>query len=227
MFNMLIPTLVTLSENDKRLIFSLLIIVIVILVFIGFLGYLLVRIMKWQSKKMDTLIHDVVVYNVITDRKHLIRYGRSKNWALFFKQAYIPLLIILVGVIVIIVRNIVYNDWSYNPFSTVDGFGTVFWTWKATGEFSGSQYDIIRFQLIALDNTPHLVAEAWAGYVAGPCFLVGGLWYLITVSSLLSRTALLYKRSREVFEKSLDGFHQNEAPKPIEKPKQESSTEEE
>ena len=130
---MLIPTLVTLSENDKRLIFSLLIIVIVILVFIGFLGYLLVRIMKWQSKKMDTLIHDVVVYNVITDRKHLIRYGRSKNWALFFKQAYIPLLIILVGVIVIIVRNIVYNDWSYNPFSTVDGFGTVFWTWKATG----------------------------------------------------------------------------------------------
>ena len=222
---MLIPTLVTLSENDKRLIFSLLIIVIVILVFIGFLGYLLVRIMKWQSKKMDTLIHDVVVYNVITDRKHLIRYGRSKNWALFFKQAYIPLLIILVGVIVIIVRNIVYNDWSYNPFSTVDGFGTVFWTWKATGEFSGSQYDIIRFQLIALDNTPHLVAEAWAGYVAGPCFLVGGLWYLITVSSLLSRTALLYKRSREVFEKSLAGYNQSEASKTDTAVQQESSAE--
>ena len=223
---MLIPALVTLSENDKRLIFSLLIIIIVILVFIGFLGYLLVRIMKWQSKKMDTLIHDVVVYNVITDRKHLVRYGRSKNWALFFKQAYIPLLIMLVGAIVIIIHNVLTENWLYNPFSTVDGFGTIFWTWKATGEFSGNPYDIIRFQIIALDNTPHLVQEAWAGYVAGPCFLVGGLWYIIAVMSLLSRTVLLYRRSREVFEKSLDGFHQNEAPKPIEKPKQESTEQE-
>lgn len=224
---MFLPLMVTLSENDKRLIFSLLIIVIVVLVFIGFLGYLLVRIMKWQSKKMDTLIHDVVVYGVITDRKHLIRYGRSKNWALFFKQAWIPLIIILLGAIVIIVHNVVYDYWTYNPFSTYDGFGTVFWTWKATGEFTGSPYDIIRFQIIALDNTPHLVQEAWAGYIAGPFFLIGGLWYLIVVSSLLSRTALLYKRSREVFEKSLEGFHQNEAPKPIEQPKQEDTTEQE
>ena len=146
--NMLIPTLVTLSDNDKRLIFSILLIVIVLLVLIGFLGYLLFRIMKWQSKKMDTLIHDVVVNKVITDRKHLVKYGRSKNWALFFKQAYIPLLIIIAGVIVLIIHDAVNDYWNYNPFSTVDGFGTLFWTWKASGEFTGSQYDIIRFQII-------------------------------------------------------------------------------
>lgn len=206
------PLLVTLSENDKRLIFTLLIVVIVLLVFIAFLGYALFRLMKWQSKKMDTLIHDVVVYKVITDKKHLIRYGRAKNWALFFKQAYIPLIIILAGVIVLIIHNVINNNWAYNPFSTVDGFGTLFWTWKATGTFTGSQYDIIRFQVIALDNTPHLVAEAWAGYVIGPCFLVGGLWYIVVVMSLLARTFLLYKRSKEVFEKSLEGFHQTETP---------------
>ena len=208
------PLLVTLSENDKRLIFSILIVVIVILVLIAFLGYLLVRIMKWQSRKMDTLIHDVVVYKVITDRKHLVRYGRSKNWAMFFKQAYIPLIILLAGVAVLIIHNSLSNDWSYNPFSTVDGFGTVFWTWKATGELTGGVFDLVRFQVIALDNTPHLVQEAWAGYLIGPFFIVGGTWYLIAVSSLLSRTFLLYKRSKEVFEKSLEGFRQNEAPDP-------------
>ena len=223
--NMFIPTLVTLSDNDKRLIFSILLIVIVLLVLIGFLGYLLFRIMKWQSKKMDTLIHDVVVNKVITDRKHLVKYGRSKNWALFFKQAYIPLLIIIAGVIVLIIHNIVNDYWNYNPFSTVDGFGTLFWTWKASGEFTGSQYDIIRFQIIVLDNTPHLVKEAWAGYVVGPCFIVGGTWYLISVMSLLARTFLLYKRSREVFEKSLAGYNQSEASKTDTAVQQESNAE--
>ena len=207
---MINPVLISLSENDKRMIFSILLIVILVLVLIGFLGYLLFRIMKWQSRKMDTLVHDVVVNKIITDRKHLVRYGRIKNWALFFKQAYIPLIIIIVGAIVLITRNSIYNDWSYNPFSTVDGFGTIFWTWKLSGDFTGQATDLIRFQIIVLDNTPHLVAEAWAGYVACPLFLVGGTWYIIAVSCLLSRTFLLYKRSREVFEKSLDGFRQNE-----------------
>ena len=204
------PVLITLSDNDKRMIFSLLLVIILVLVLVAFLGYLLFRIMKWQSKKMDTLVHDVVVNKIITDKKHLVRYGRIKNWALFFKQSYIPLLIMIVGGLVLIIHNSIANNWAYNPFSTVDGFGTIFWTWKLSGEFSGSSTDLIRFQIIVLDNTPHLVAEAWAGYVACPLLLVGGAWYLISASCLLSRTFLLYKRSREVFEKSLEGFNQNE-----------------
>ena len=207
-----IISFVTLSEGDKRLIFSLVLILIVILVLIAFLGYLIFRIMKWQSRKMDTLIHDVVVNKIITDRKHLVRYGRIKNWALFFKQAWIPLVIIAVGFIVLVIHNSITGNWLYNPFSTVDGFGTLFWTWKATGSFTGGDFDIIRFQIIGLYNTPHVVAEAWVGYVCGPLFIVGGVWYLIAVSCLLSRTFLLYKRSREVFEKSLEGYRQVETP---------------
>ena len=203
--------LLSLSDSDKRLIFSLLLIVIVILVLIALLGFILVKVMKWQAKKMDTLIHDVVVYKVITDKKALMKYGRAKNWAYFFKQAYIPLLIIIFGIIMLIIRCSIANDWNYHFFSTQNGFGTIFWTWKASGTFSGTDYDLIRFQQIVLDNTPHLVGDAWASYIAGPCFFGGGLWYVISVMSLLSRTFMLYKRSKEVFEKSLDGFNQTEA----------------
>ena len=70
--------LLTLSDNDKRIIFSLLLIFVVVIVLIGLLGYILYRIMRWQSKKMDHLVHDVVVTKVITDKKAFIKYGRYK-----------------------------------------------------------------------------------------------------------------------------------------------------
>ena len=204
MFN----TLVTLSDNDKRLLFSLLLIVIIIIVLIGLLGYILFRLMKWQGKKIDTLIHDVVVTKVITERKHLLKYGRYKNWALYFKQAYISVLIMLFAFIILIIHNIIYNNWAYNPFSTYDGFGTLFFTWKVSGEYYGGS--LIKFAKLVVDNTPHFIDIAWAGYIIGPCLIVGGIWYLIATACLLARTFFLHKRAREVFEKSLDGYRQNE-----------------
>ena len=201
--------LITLSDSDKRLIFALVLIIIVVLAFIGLLGYLLFKLMKWQSKKIDSLVHDAVVTKVVTDRKHLLRYGRNKNWAYFFKQAYIPMIIIIVGFIFLFIHNAIYNNWGYNPFSTYDGFGTLFFTWKLSGEYTDGA--LIKFAKLVLDNTPHFDAIAWCGYIFGPCILVGGTWYLVAASSLLARTVLLYKRSKTVFEKSLDGYHQDEA----------------
>ena len=123
--------LLTLSDSDKRLVFSLVLILLLVLAFIGLLGYFLFRIMKWQSKKIDTLVHDAVKTKVIKDKKHFVRYGRTKNWQYFFKQAYIPIIIIIVAFVVLVIHNSINNDWSYNPFSTYDGFGTLFFTCKS------------------------------------------------------------------------------------------------
>ena len=212
--------LLQLTENDKRLIFALLLVVILVIVLIGYLGFLLTRLMKWQGKKMDTLIHDVVVSKVITDKKHLIRYGRVKNYNLFFKQAYIPVIIMAVAAIILIIHNSITRNWLYNPFSTKDGFGTIFWTWKLSNEYTDGS--LIKFNKLVIDNTPHLVGEAWAGYIAAPCLLVGGAWYFIVVLSFLSRTIMLYKRSKEVFEKSLEGFNQTNQVS-VEQPSKEDS----
>ena len=204
MFN----TLLSLSDGDKRIIFSLLLILIIAIVFIGLLGYILFRLMKWQAKKIDDLVHDVVATKVITDKKAFLRYGRYKNWALFFKQAYIPILIIILAFVILIIHNSITNNWSYNPFSTYDGFGTIFYTWKISGEYTDGA--IIKFAKLAVDNTPHLIDIAWAGYIFGPFILVGGTWYVIIAACLLARTVLLYRRSRDIFEKSLEGYRQNE-----------------
>ena len=58
--------LISLSENDKRLIFALLLVLILVFVVIGYLGYLVTRLMKWQGKKLDSLVADPVVTHVIT-----------------------------------------------------------------------------------------------------------------------------------------------------------------
>ena len=80
---MINPILLSLSESDKRLIFAILLGLVLVIFIIGYLGFLLTRLMKWQAKKMDSLVHDAVKLKVITDKNHLIKYGRKKNWNLF------------------------------------------------------------------------------------------------------------------------------------------------
>ena len=41
------------------------------------------------------------------------------------------------------------------------------------------------------------------------CMIVGGLWYLIALQSLISRTIRMYQLSTSAFEKTLEGFNQN------------------
>ena len=72
--------LISLSENDKRLIFALFIILILVFVLIGYIGFLITKVMKWQGKKLDSLVADPVVTHVITNKKHFFRYARKKNW---------------------------------------------------------------------------------------------------------------------------------------------------
>lgn len=200
--------LIALSENDKRLIFALLLVFIIAIVFIGLLGYALFKLLKWQSKKLDALVHDVVVTKTITERKPFLKYARYKNWALFFKQSWIPMIILIFDFIILIIHNSITHNWAWNPFSTYDGFGTIFYTWKPSGEYTDGVY--IKFAKLIVDNYPHLIDIAWAGYIFGPCFLVGGTWYVIVVACLFARTILMYIRSRKLFVKSLADYKPGE-----------------
>ena len=63
--------LIKLSENDRRIIIALLFAIIILFVLIGLLGSLVVRIMKWQGKKCDALINEVVVNRIVTTPRQL------------------------------------------------------------------------------------------------------------------------------------------------------------
>lgn len=206
---MKINILLSLSESDKRLIFVLILVILLALAILGILSYLIVKLIKHQGKKADTLVHDVVVTKVITDSRHFKSYARKKNWAKFFKQAYIPVIICVVGIIVWIIKCAIIKDFSYNPFNTKDGFGTIFYTFRYSNEYTGGF--LIRFNKLVVDNYPHMVKEGWAGYICGPLFIVSTLWYLGVVTALIGRSIKLRKRASTLFEKSLDGYNQSKA----------------
>ena len=205
------PILVQLSENDKRIIIAICLIVILLFVLIGLIGSLIVRVMKWQGKKCDTLVSDVVTNHIITAPRQFRKYARKKNVRHFIKQAWLPLLIILAGALVYIIRNIVYKNWAYNPFNADDGFGTLLFLW----DFSDpdSYTTIFGFKVLAkwppLINQPHVVIDAICSYVAVPLVTIGTLWYLVVAQAWLARSIRAFKLSKQVFEKSLDGFNQN------------------
>ena len=209
--------LITLSENDQRVLIAFIFAIVLLFVLIGLLGSLIVRTMKWQGKKCDTLVSDVVTNRIVTTPHQLRKYAAKKNARHFIKQAWIPIIIITIGVGVLLIRNSIVKDWTYDPFNKDTGFGTLLFMW----DFANEEYytTIFGMRLLAkwpaLINQPHFVVEAIWCYVHISCLVVGGLWYIVAAQSYLARTIRSFTLSKTVFEKSLDGFDQN-SPNPSE-----------
>ena len=201
--------LISLSENDKRLIFALLVVLILVFVLIGYIGFLITKVMKWQGKKLDSLVADPIVTRVITNKKKFFPYARKKNWRLFFKQSYIGILIMLTGALTLLIRDAVMKDFAYNVLDhQKTGFGTLLFIWDFSNCIQPQGASIL-FNWPILINTPHFEVEAIVSYVFMISMIVGGAWYLVSLQSLISRTIRMYQLSTKVFEKNLDGFNQN------------------
>lgn len=213
--------LIQFTENDKRIIIALCIVIILVFVIIGLLGSLVVRTMKWQGKRCDSLVSDVVTNRIVTTPHQLRKYANAKNARCFLKQAWIPLILMIVGVLIIVIRDAVLNNWAYNPFNIDDGFGSLLFVWKLTYNNPEEYTIIFGVKILAkwvLINEPHFVAEGICAYIAIPFAIVGALWYLVAAQAYLARTIRSWKLSKTVFEKSLEGFNQNTPQQPQPQP---------
>ena len=203
--------LVKLSESEKRVIFALIILIVLVFALIAVIGSLVAKTMKYQGKKMDTLVSDVVTTRVITTKRKFFPYARKKNRQLYFKQSVVPIIILIVAAAVLVIYDVINKNFSYNPFNTVNGFGTLIYT------FDFKDPDIYKtffgVKIIAdwpkVANTPHFTLDAWAGYVFVPLAIVGGIWYLVATQAFIARLLRMHKLSRQIFEKPLDDFNQN------------------
>ena len=202
---MISAMLIKLTENDKRIIFVLLAVFILLLVLIAYIGYLVTIVMKWQGKKINNYVTDPVVNGVITNEKDFKRYAKKKNLLVFYHQARIPALILLVGVIFFIVASSIVG--YKNPFDQHTGFATLFFIWDFSTIITKPESGVgILLNWPALINTPHFTADAWVSYVFIPIVLVGGIWYLLTVQAFIARFLQINKLAQKIFTEQIENF---------------------
>ena len=164
--------------------------------------------MKSQARKIENAVYDAVVLRVIKDKKQFKKYAKTKNYQMFIKQAWIPIIFIGVGFLVLLIRNLIYNDFSYNPFSKDNGFLSLLWLWDFKDPANYSTF----FGLTLLSkwpstiNTPHFVPEAWGGYAFVPCLVIGCIWYIITVQGFFARAFKIKKLAKSIYDKDLSDF---------------------
>ena len=198
--------LLKLTENDKRIIFILLAIFIFILVIIAFIGYLITRTMRWQGKKINYYVTDVVVYKVINNEKDFRNYAKKKNLLVFYHQARIPAIILIVAVTFYIVASsfVGYVD----PFNRVNGFGTLLFIWDfSTIIITPETGTGILINWPKTINTPHFVLEAWVSYIFVPLMIVGLVWYLLTVQAYIARYLQIKKLGQKIFADQLETYN--------------------
>ena len=206
----MLPALISLSDKDKRVILIFFLLLIVIIAFIAVIGAIITRVMKWQGKKMDDLTHDVVVTNVVDNKKDFMRYARIKNWYTFFKQAWIPLIILTVSALILIIHNGATGDWSYDLLDYKStGFTTLFFVWDF--DDPNIYHTFFGIRLICdwppILNYPHFSIEAWASYLFFFGMVIGGTWYLVTLQCVIARSIRMWQLSYDLYTKSLEGYN--------------------
>ena len=180
--------------------------------------------MKYQGKKLDTKVYDVVITRVVSDKKSFKKYARKKNWSLFYKSAQIPVIILICSGLCALIYGMITN-FKCGLFNYRNGFGTLLFIW----DFDKIEYNsflgikvwkdwpplltekviVDGVEVIKEYGKPQFVAEAIPAYLAVFGFILGGLWYLYEVQALIARTLRIHKLSDSIFEKSLEGFNQN------------------
>lgn len=205
-------SLIKLTENDKRLIIVLLLVFILLFVIAGYVGLLVRKIMKAQAAKADDMIHDVVEAGVITNERKLFLFGIRKNYREFFRRAWLPFLIMLVGGTILLFYCIFSKNWHYNIWDyEKEGFNTLFYVhdWSV---FFQSSLDGFAITWPKLVSSPRFSGEAWVSYIFVPSMIVGGSWFTFQVQGYIARTIRLYTLSKKAFRKTMENVTPSSSP---------------
>ncbi len=197
--------LLKLTENDKRIIFILLAVVILLLVLIAYIGYLVTIVMKWQGKKINNHVTDVVVTGVIKNEDEFKRYAKKKNLWLFYHQARLPAVLLALSIIFYIVMSSIFG--YRNPFDIETGFGTLLFVWDFSTIITVPEGGVgLLLKWPELINTPHFTADAWISYVFIPAVTISGIWYLVTVQAFIARYLQIKRLGQKIFNEQIEHF---------------------
>ena len=198
--------------SKTKIIWAIVVLVLFIFVILGVIGLLIGRIMKWQGRTIDKLMFDLVKTHVVNDKRNFRRIASIKSRRYFFKQSWIPILMMIVASIFILIFMGVTNSWGMriltdhgDQTTNVQGTGlaTLFFVWDFSGIFTSMEGGF-QFSAPILVNTPHFAAAAWQSYAFFFVFGPGFIWFLGCVMCYISRFIRIRTAASRVFRKNLD-----------------------
>ena len=208
LFNLLAS--IQMNENDRRAVLVLVIILMVLFLIIGLLGMGIRAAMQYQGKAADTMMYNVSMTHVVNSPKEYRKLGYKKNNRRFFEQALLPIAIIFTGLIIWIVYSAIVNGWKRNIFVE---FTDLFFLWHF--EDPSNYVKVFGITLLAkwpepIAHHPEFNVHHLASYIETILIIGGSIYFLVVVQAYLARFIAINRRSREIFETSLEGVKVNQ-----------------
>ena len=207
--NLFVP-LIKLTENDKRVIIALCLILLLLIVIFGYIQKLVAHIMRKQGMKVDKMMYDIMRARVITSEKTFAKEASYKSHVYFVKKSWIPGLITTCFALALVLyayfmhefnfsfytkafKDICFElDWPYAPF-----FGmNLPCDWPTVVSSPDWSWSVDKYLSIFL--TLGLV--------------IAGTFFLVEVQALIARRMRIHKLRRTYFEKNINKLnpHKNE-----------------
>jgi hypothetical protein len=197
---------VSMSDNDRKLLIVLMVILVFLFILLGLIGMLIRYTMIQQGKRIDNYMHDPVVYRVVADPDHFRKYGYVVNNRLLYHQAIAPFIIGAVSLLFYIIYAASTGSWTKDYFGE---FGSLFfrWNWNDPDIYASFWGMTLLAKWPSLASSPNPQASYWASYILVPLWLTAIVYYLVVIQAFIARFIVINRRSRSVYEKSLEGYN--------------------
>ena len=198
MFTMLIK----LSENDKRVLIAICLIVLLIIVLVGYLSLLVRNVMRRQGKKVDFMMYDIMKARVIVDSKTFGKVARYKSNVYFLKKTWVPLLILAVFISALLIYGTIIGDIGLKYFAKSINTLSFGFVWPM-GEFFGLHVPV---DWPTITHYPDLSFE-FGKYLSYVCLMgltYGGIKFFICIQSLIARELRISSLKKTYFTKDLN-----------------------
>lgn len=203
----MINFLIKLSENEKRLILVIFIILIVVFYVLGLLYDAVIKYMAKQGADVGRLMGTLIKSGYITDAKHFRKIALKKSRLEFFKNFLKTFFSMIVWFAVYGTVSLFYTHWLNLFDYNIEGFTTLFYQF----DFANTPTTIV-FGLTVISDFPPVLkypffsVPAIPSYILGLSGLVIILIFIHQVSSFLARTIYIFQRSKKLFQVDIDSM---------------------
>ena len=195
--------LLKLSESDKRILISLLLIFILIFILIGYLVKFIKYLLRVQGDYVEKSMYDILDADLITDKKHFFQISWEKNTRAFYFKARLPVIILIVLLSIILIYQTVIENYSWEFFSFYLKEASFKLDWPLENFFGipiiNDWPSVTKASIFYFDKF-----DAWLTYLVTLVGTYAIIHFLLCSISLLSRNIRTIKVGNEYFRKDLD-----------------------